>query len=108
MRSCELKMTCEYCDKPVTAADSLPFSHGQNTRQWVGLCRLHAAHRRGVETSRVVDAIVCESQGIARIDRDRCGGGVLCESCGLLYYAHPRDADYPFLNVLCDGSLVKL
>lgn len=49
----------------------------------------------------------CESQGILRVDFDRAGRDVVCE-CGKKYRDHPADADYNFLTVLCDGSLVKL
>jgi hypothetical protein len=44
----------------------------------------------------------------------RAGGGVVCESCGRTYYRHPLDPRYVdqdgnrFLNVTCDGRMVKL
>jgi hypothetical protein len=54
------------------------------------------------------DLLYCPSDGICRIDRGRAGGAVQCAECGKLYYDHPQCKDFPFLNVLCDGSLVKL
>ncbi len=44
----------------------------------------------------------------------RAGGGVICESCGKEYRDHPHSLavlDWngdPFLQVLCNGDLVKL
>lgn len=43
----------------------------------------------------------------------RAGGDVVCGTCGKKYYDHPHSAhrdfsDAPYLNVLCDGRLVKL
>jgi hypothetical protein len=38
----------------------------------------------------------------------RAGGDVVCNKCGKKYYEHAEHPDYPFLTVLCDGSLVKL
>jgi hypothetical protein len=45
---------------------------------------------------------------VARLDRDRCGGDCVCSDCGRKYYDHPQNAEYPFLNEICDGSVVKL
>lgn len=45
---------------------------------------------------------------------DRCCGSMICERCGQNYYVHPMDwrvighGDVPFLNIICDGSRVKL
>ena len=41
-------------------------------------------------------------------DYIRAGGDVVCEICGKAYYDHPQHNDFPFLNVLCDGVVVKL
>lgn len=44
----------------------------------------------------------------------RAGGDVICEVCGKKYYDHPMDKEilswggYPFLNVGCDGTRLKL
>lgn len=43
----------------------------------------------------------------------RTGGGVICAACGREYRRHPHSEhrDWngdPFLNVLCNGDLVKL
>jgi len=38
----------------------------------------------------------------------RAGGGVVCEACGKTYYDHPQHNEFSFLNVLCDGTVVKL
>jgi len=39
---------------------------------------------------------------------DHAAGDVVCPTCGKPYSEHPLDARYDWLNVLCDGSLVKL
>lgn len=50
----------------------------------------------------------------AKPDFDRCAGDAICEVCGKEYRRHPCDwtklgvGDAPFLNLLCDGTLVKL
>lgn len=38
----------------------------------------------------------------------RAGGDVICTTCGDPYWKHPADGRRTFLNVLCDGSRVKL
>lgn len=45
----------------------------------------------------------------------RANGDCVCDRCGLTYARHPMDPDHlsgidgePYLNRLCDGSLVKL
>jgi len=57
---------------------------------------------------------------LARREQDRApdfvraSGDVVCNACGKKYYDHPMDRTVlswngePFLNVLCDGSRVKL
>lgn len=42
------------------------------------------------------------------IEFTRAGGDTECRSCGLLYYEHPQHPACPWLNILCDASLVKL
>lgn len=47
-------------------------------------------------------------------DGDRVSGEMICDKCGQDYYHHPAEwrkvgyGNVPFLNVLCDGRLVKL
>jgi len=41
-------------------------------------------------------------------DFPRASGECVCEDCGEIYYKHPVDGRYPFLNVLCNGDRVKL
>lgn len=47
-------------------------------------------------------------------DCERASGQMICERCGLEYWRHPYSPYYlahddsPFLNRLCDGTLVKL
>ena len=38
----------------------------------------------------------------------RASGDCICPDCGLAYYDHPESVHYPYLNVLCDRSFVKL
>jgi hypothetical protein len=51
---------------------------------------------------------------IPEVDFIRASGDVICEVCGKPYRKHPFDMeiigwqDEPFLNVLCDGTRVKL
>lgn len=73
----------------------------------VPLCWTHKLRERMLGATRLGEAVACPTQGLARLDRGRSGGDCLCE-CGRKYYDHPQDADHPFLNVLCDGSVVKL
>lgn len=45
---------------------------------------------------------------------ERCSGEMRCTQCGREYREHPEDwsvigyGDRPFLNLLCDGTRVKL
>jgi hypothetical protein len=44
----------------------------------------------------------------------RASGECVCETCGQLFFDHPDEwrrvgfGEVPFLNILCDGTLVKL
>lgn len=38
----------------------------------------------------------------------RAGGDVICPKCGKMYKKHKQHDKHPWLNVLCDGTLVKL
>lgn len=49
-----------------------------------------------------------DAAGVARIDRDRMGGGVKCDECGYELYDHPELPGATYLTVLCDGSVAKL
>lgn len=40
-------------------------------------------------------------------DWRRVSGDVICKKCGKIGYDHPRVMGALWLNVLCDGSLVK-
>lgn len=116
MRSAETALTCELCPEPAVYCDSVPDPNqrGANHLNECGyrlqpLCWLHGAERkREVATSRVNQILRCERQGIGRLDRDRCGGDVVCLDCGRKFYDHPEEVEHRFLNVLCDGSVVKL
>ena len=43
----------------------------------------------------------------------RCSGECLCKHCEKMFFCHPEEwrhvgyGGYPFLNILCDGTLVK-
>jgi len=60
----------------------------------------------------------CNMREYPALRGDRQGeiaaGDMICEFCGLEYFAHPLDwrvigyGNVPFLNVLCDGRRVKL
>jgi endogenous inhibitor of DNA gyrase (YacG/DUF329 family) len=114
MRPAELPLDCALCGRPATYCDSVPdpnvpgLHSGEPGYRLTALCWAHAVERRGVATARVEPVLRCESQGLARLDRNRAGGDVVCDTCGRKFYDHPKDADYPFLKVLCDGSAVKL
>ncbi len=44
----------------------------------------------------------------------RANGEIVCKKCNKIYYEHPLCYDYvdnygdPYLNILCNGDLVKL
>jgi hypothetical protein len=41
-------------------------------------------------------------------DWQYASGDAVCESCGLELRQHPEHPGVPYLNIRCDGSLVKL
>lgn len=45
---------------------------------------------------------------VERNDWQRAGARSLCSTCGCEYIQHAPVIGYPWLNRLCDGSLVKL
>lgn len=117
MRPAETALSCELCGEPAVYCDSVPDPAVPGANHLPGaecgyrlqpLCWLCGVDRKQVATSRVNQLLRCEGQGIGRLDRDRCGGDVLCVDCGRKFYDHPEEREFPFLNVLCDGSVVKL
>lgn len=114
MRPAETALICELCREPAVYCDSVPdhrlpgVTAGECGYRLKAFCWLHGAERKRVATSRVNQILRCEKQGIGRLDRDRCSGDVLCWDCGRKFYDHPQEIEFPFLNVLCDGSVVKL
>lgn len=106
MKPCEIPLTCCNCPEPVYMADSVP--DGEGGYWWKGYCFIHAIERRQVATSRLTEVLLCQSQGVARIDYGRAGGDVFCLDCGRKLYDHPRDLDHSYMTVVCDGSAVKL
>lgn len=114
MRPAEMALACETCGLPADYYDSVPDAGVQGlTPAEAGyrlkpLCWLCAVARSIVTTSRLDLVLRCESQGIARVDGGRAGGDCVCPACGKKFYDHPRDADHPYMTVLCDGTAVKL
>lgn len=53
-----------------------------------------------------------QMSNIARVipcpDFMRASGDVICPGCGAKYYYHPQGVPYEWLNVICDGTYVKL
>lgn len=41
-------------------------------------------------------------------DYSRAGGDTICQLCDKVYYDHPQHEKFRFLNVLCNGDVVKL
>lgn len=72
------------------------------------LCMVHASERRKINTSRVQEVLLCESENAYRIDGGRASGECVCDTCKRPFRRHPAHKDYPFLVQLCDGTLVKL
>jgi hypothetical protein len=113
-RPAETALTCELCGEPAVYCDSIPDASlprihpSECGYRLQALCWLHGAERKQVATSRVNQILRCEGQGIGRLDRDRCGGDVLCLDCGRKFYDHPQEEEHRYMNVLCDGSVVKL
>lgn len=114
MKPCECSLTCELCSEDAYYCDSVPSGEqganhpGETGYMLQPLCWLHGAERKREALSRVSQVVRCVRQGLARLDRDRCSGEMECAECGCNYFRHPHDEDHPYLNVLCDGSAVKL
>ena len=112
MRPAEMSGLCEGCGQPADYCDSVPdarvsgYAPSECGYRLQPLCWLHAVERRQVSTSRVRD--VYRDGERAWLDRGRAGGDCVCDGCGRKYYDHPQFPPAPFLNQLCDGSLVKL
>lgn len=90
-------MVCSMCRR---GASSAFLRRGR----YVPLC-VWCWHKSRAIAGRSVGVWRCESQGIARVCTGRNGGATLCGLCGKTYAEHPRDKDYGFAAVLCDGSL---
>lgn len=103
---------CEHCGGEAAYCDSVPDATVQGRTpsecgyRYQPLCWLCAVDRRQVATSRVEPIVVVD--GVGYLDRERCSGDCLCPDCGRKYYDHRQFPPLPFLNQLCDGSLVKL
>lgn len=79
------------------ASDKLP-----RREKLMGLAR-KVIRRRGLDAEELLAGLEGECP-----DSVRAGGDVVCPSCGKVYYDHPQHGGFPFLNVLCDGKVVKL
>jgi len=114
VKPAECGLACELCDQPAIHADLVPDASvpgnalGEAGYRLQPLCLIHTVDRRQVSTSRVREILRCERQGIGRLDRGRVCGDCLCLDCNREYRRHPAEVEHPFLNVLCDGSVVKL
>ncbi len=112
----QIPPTCEHCSGETVYVDSVPDARIQGTHpsecgyRLSPLCWLHGAERRLVATSRLQEVFLVGEppHQVGFIDRDRAGGDCLCDHCGRKYYDHPQLSAAPYLNQLCDGSLVKL
>jgi hypothetical protein len=111
MRPAETAPTCEECGMPAYCAEWVPdasapgYTPAEAGFRLKPLCWPHKLDRL-TATSRFEEIYI--DGDVGRIDRDRCGGDVVCEQCGKVYYRHPQAASAPFLTVLCDGSVCKL
>jgi hypothetical protein len=103
MRPCEMPSRCEECGAPAEHCEHAPAEGGYRLRP---LCWLHAAIRREAADSRLDEVLAVGP--VAYLDRGRAGGDCECPDCGRRYFDHPPLPSHPFLNQLCDGSLVKL
>ena len=93
------------CGKPATCYE--PASGRSYCYRCSVIARADHVAATGNDLPRFAD-LYTDAAGVARIDRDRAGGGVVCDECGHLYYDHPELPGATFLTVLCDGSVVKL
>ena len=61
-----------------------------------------------------LEPIPQKTDKLPEFDFIRASGDCVCPVCGETYYKHPYNLDivdgngYPWLHVLCDGTLVKL
>lgn len=55
-----------------------------------------------------VEADLLVRQGYPAPESIRASGSCLCQVCGKEYRMHPRHYPHLYLNILCDGSVVKL
>lgn len=113
-RPCEMPLRCHVCGSDnIYKADSVPSAEDSPSPheiayRWRPYCFAHAMERKEVATNRLSEIVICEQQGLARVDRGRSSGFCICPDCNRDYFRHLPDLDHPFLRVLCDGSAVKL
>ncbi len=104
---------CEECGKEAEFCDSVPDptqgGDGEFCYRYKPLCYLHMLYRKMYvgNTTRIKPVLVGDD-GRAYVDFDRASGLCVCPACGRDYYSHPQFKPAPFLNQLCDGTLVKL
>lgn len=55
-----------------------------------------------------IDIVKIVDQKLKADEWHRAGGDVVCPVCHMLYSNHPIAPKYDWLNILCDGTLVKL
>lgn len=106
----ECGQPAEYCDSVPNPAAGSPHRHHEFHYRLMPLCWVHMIERKELvgNTARIEQLLRCEKQGLGRLDRDRAGGDCICPDCGRKYYDHPQEQEHAFLNLLCDGSVVKL
>lgn len=116
MRRSETLPHCELCGVHAEYCQTVPDENAErrernrSATRLQPLCFFHAVERRQQGSAHVAELLVVEDVG--HLDRDRCGGDVVCADCGKKFYDHPQfeagGGAFRFLNILCDGSLVKL
>jgi hypothetical protein len=105
MRSCETKTVCEICGEPAEHCEAMLNILEQHYRLRP-LCWRHKVARQHDWPDLQMHQLLIDGD-IGRLDRDRCGGDCICDECGRKYFDLPQCRTFPFLNVLCDGSVVK-
>ncbi len=59
-------------------------------------------------TQRASEPVTKSHHASATPEFMHASGDCICQQCDRIYYDHPADVLEPFLNVLCDGTRVKL
>ena len=115
LKPCEMSLKCELCSEDAYFCDLVPVSGvkganhpGENAYRFQPLCFLHGLDRKRENTARVSEILICFRQALARLDRGRVSGEMICPECNRKYHNHKGDQDHPYMTVLCDGSVVKL